>query len=270
MRLEPRLQVGKILLQAADRFRRLLDVVAALVAAADEFHQIVQTHLDRGGVVAAGDLGKRPLDVVLAAVEVGEQLFDRPSFLQHRNEPIAQSLLAGAQFIDARLQVRRSRCGFPEPAPTRSRFGEPLRDRADGAFRIGAGEMMHRRVGVDLRLGQFAHALAHAAEPQLKRVVGAALAQQGVASQSAEGMSASGMRTTRNQASFCANGSERKASNNAAISCGWLTTMSPTASTNRTTQIPTNFAIKIPSPTQQMSSRLVRQERAVAQAQACV
>ena len=39
---------------------------------------------------------------------------------------------------------------------------------------------MNRRVGVDLRLGQFAHALAHAAEALLKRVVGAALAQQGV------------------------------------------------------------------------------------------
>ena len=60
------------------------------------------------------------------------------------------------------------------------RVGQPLRDRTDGAFRIGAGEVMHRRVGVDLRLGQFAHALAHAAEALLKRVVGAALAQQGV------------------------------------------------------------------------------------------
>ena len=53
---------------------------------------------------------------------------------------------------------------------------------SDGKSRvIGAGEVMHRRVGVDLRLGQFANALAHAAEALLKRVVGAALAQQGVA-----------------------------------------------------------------------------------------
>ena len=180
LRLEPRLQAGKILLQAADRFRRLLDVVAALVAAANEFHQIVQTHLDRGGVVAADDLGKRPLDVALAAIEVGEQLFDRPSFLQHGNEPIAQSLLAGAQFIDARLQVAADLAAAFLHLRHAFRIGQPLRDRADGAFRIGAGEVMHRRIGVDLRLGQFAHALAHAAEALLERVVGAALAQQGV------------------------------------------------------------------------------------------
>ncbi len=59
-------------------------------------------------------------------------------------------------------------------------LGEALRDRTEGGLRIGAGEMMHRRVGVDLQLRQFAHAVAHAAEPQFKRGVCALLAQQSV------------------------------------------------------------------------------------------
>ena len=89
-------------------------------------------------------------------------------------------MLLAADGIDARLQVadlvalllhQRHALGF----------AEPLLHRADRIFRIGAGEMMHRRVGVDLRLCQFLGALAHAVEPQLERLRRLALAHQGVA-----------------------------------------------------------------------------------------
>ena len=42
-------------------------------------------------------------------------------------------------------------------------------DLTDGGLWIGAGEMVYRRVGVDLQLRQFTHAAANAAEPQLER-----------------------------------------------------------------------------------------------------
>src|SRR3984893_7361936 len=53
-----------------------------------------------------------------------------------------------------------------------------------------------------------------------------------------EGMSASGMRTITNQASFWATGSARNASNSAAISCAWVRTTNPSAST-KSTALPT-------------------------------
>src|SRR5580698_7945182 len=63
-------------------------------------------------------------------------------------------------------------------------------------------------------------------------------------SHSATGISARGIRTATNQASFCASGSERNASNNAAMSCAWVKTMNPIAKTKTTTPIPINLAMQ--------------------------
>ena len=157
----------------------MLNLVAALMAAADEFREFVQTYFDRGRIVAGGNFGKYPLYIVLATVEVAEKLFDRSPLFQHRNEPFAQSLLLGAQSVDARLQIAAVVAVLLDLRHA-LRLGKPLRDRVDGGLGIGAGEMMHRRIGVDLGPRQFFHAPAHATEPQFERVVRLALAQQRV------------------------------------------------------------------------------------------
>ncbi len=66
------------------------------MALPDEFQQILQAHRDSGRVVAAGDLGQHPVDVGLAAVELGEQLLDRAPFVEHRHQPVPQALLPQA------------------------------------------------------------------------------------------------------------------------------------------------------------------------------
>ncbi len=61
--------------------------------------------------------------------------------------------MLGAQRVDARLQIADLVAALLD-LHRALRLGEPLRDRADGLFRIGAGKVMHRRIGIDLRLGQ--------------------------------------------------------------------------------------------------------------------
>ena len=179
-RREPRVQLGIGFLQAGDGFRGGLDAVATLMALPDELRQLLQAKVERRRIVAAGDFGKRALDVVLAGVELKEQPLDRAAVLQHRREALLQRLLLAADGVDARLQVAdfvALRLHLGDALG----FGQPLLHRADRIFRIGAGEMMHRRVGIDLRFRQFLDALAHAVEPQLERLCRLALAHQGVA-----------------------------------------------------------------------------------------
>ena len=126
-------------------------------------------NVDRDRVVAARNLRKRVVDVALAAVELGEQLFDGSAFLEHRNEALAQRLLLRPQRIDTRLQVADLVAGLLDLRRPLG-FRKPLRHRADGVLRIGARQMMNRRVGIDLRLDQRLDALANAAKPHLERI----------------------------------------------------------------------------------------------------
>jgi hypothetical protein len=150
------------------------------VALPDELRQLSQAKVERRRIVAAGDFGQRPLDVVLAGVELEKQPLDRAPVLKHRRKPFLQRLLLTADGVDARLQVADLVALLLHLHDT---FGiaEPLPHRADGIFRVGAGEMVHRRVGIDLRFCQFLDAQAHAVEPQLERLRRLALAHPGAA-----------------------------------------------------------------------------------------
>ncbi len=165
-RREPRFQRAVILLHAGDCFRRALDVVAAFMALPDEIHHFLQIDIERDGIVPADDLGKRALDIVLPAVEVGKMLLDRPPFLQHRREPILQRLLLGADLFDARGQIADL---VATNLNLREALGlaKALLHGAHRIFRIGAGEVPRCRLGLALRLPQRLNSLPHAVEPQL-------------------------------------------------------------------------------------------------------
>ncbi len=125
--------------QTGDRFRSALDLIAASVAVFDEFHQFFQTNVKMNRVVTACDLRQRPLDIGLAVVNVGEKLLDRPPFLEHRNEPLLQRLLLGADLVDAGLQIADLVAALLDLREA-LRFGKPMLHSADSVFRDRCGQ----------------------------------------------------------------------------------------------------------------------------------
>ena len=115
-------------------------------------------------------LGKRMFDVMLAAVELAEQLVDCVAFLQHRAR--AASATSAAEHAPLRRAAARSPISLRPFWIWASRSASVSRCLIApiGIFRIAADQLMHRRLSVDLRLHQRLDALAHAVEPQLKRL----------------------------------------------------------------------------------------------------
>ena len=97
-----------------------------------------------------------------------------------RNQAFAQPLLLGTHIVDAGLQIADFVAALLD---LRQALGlrEPLLHRADGVFRVGAGKVVHRRLGIDLGPCEFLHPLPYAAKPQFERVGHFALPYQRIA-----------------------------------------------------------------------------------------
>ena len=154
--------------QRRNRLRRVFDLIAAKIALPDKFRKIFQPQIQSGAVVAAGDLGKRPLDVALAAVKLREKLLDRAPGVEHRSKALLQRLLLGANGANARFEIDRLVAALLNLGEA-LRLGNPPLQCGDGVFGIAAGEMGHVGFGVDLCLAQILHARPRAVQAHFER-----------------------------------------------------------------------------------------------------
>ena len=142
-RSKPRAQLGAGFAQRRDRLRRLLDLIAARAALPEKFAQVLEPNIERSAVIAAGDLGQRPVDVGLVAVKLGKKLLDLAPGIKHRSEPILKFLLLLAKRGDARFQAVHLVAALLDLSEA-LRFAEALLQGRDGVFGIGAREVLSR------------------------------------------------------------------------------------------------------------------------------